>query len=176
MIITVAKQKLFIAILLFSVLFYVIWYVTHTPSTTSSIRIDTLSTDRLSSLNRVLIYWFGRHWPVTVFVIAVLLFLMNISVYVAISKTTINLDGASAAIFSKSFLMFTVIAGLALVGVAANAFLIENNAPYIPNMPNTFVNNIQINQTNKKILIISLIVFVIFCAVISIGTYLKFIK
>jgi len=168
-------QKLFIGVLLVAVLAYVVWYVMHTPSTTSAIRIDSLSTDRLSSLNRVMVYWFGRHWTITVFVIAVLLFVLNIAIYLAIANTSIALDGPMSSLFTKTFLMFTVIAGLALIGVAANSFLVQNNQPYIPGMPDTYKPNIQLNQTNEKILLISLIIFVIFCAIISMGTYLKFI-
>jgi len=168
-------QKLFIGVLLVAVLAYVVWYVMHTPSTTSAIRIDSLSTDRLSSLNRVMVYWFGRHWTITVFVIAVLLFVLNIAIYLAIANTSITLDGPMSSLFTKTFLMFTVIAGLALIGVAANSFLVQNNQPYIPGMPDTYKPNIQLNQTNEKILLISLIIFVIFCAIISLGTYLKFI-
>jgi len=168
-------QKLFIGVLLVAVLAYVVWYVMHTPSTTSAIRIDSLSTDRLSSLNRVMVYWFGRHWTITVFVIAVLLFVLNIAIYLAIANTSITLDGPMSSLFTKTFLMFTVIAGLALIGVAANSFLVQNNQPYIPGMPDTYKPNIQLNQTNEKILLISLIIFVIFCAIISMGTYLKFI-
>jgi hypothetical protein len=173
--VTPKLQKLFIGVLLVAVLAYVVWYVMHTPSTTSAIRIDSLSTDRLSSLNRVMVYWFGRHWTITVFVIAVLLFVLNIAIYMAIANTSITLDGPMSSLFTKTFLMFTVIAGLALIGVAANSFLIQNNQPYIPGMPDTYKPNIQLNQTNEKILLISLIVFVIFCAIISLGTYLKFI-
>lgn len=173
--VTPKLQKLFIGVLLVAVLAYVVWYVMHTPSTTSAIRIDSLSTDRLSSLNRVMVYWFGRHWTITVFVIAVLLFFLNIAIYMAIANTSITLDGPMSSLFTKTFLMFTVIAGLALIGVAANSFLIQNNQPYIPGMPDTYKPNIQLNQTNEKILLISLIVFVIFCAIISLGTYLKFI-
>lgn len=175
MIVTVGKQKFYICVLLVALLAYVVWYVMHTPSTTSAIRIDTLSTDRLSSLNRVMVYWFGRHWTITVFVIAVLLFVLNVAIYLAIANTSIVLDGPMSSLFTKTFMMFTVIAGLALIGVAANSFLIRNNQPYIPGMPDTYQPNIQLNQTNEKILLISLIIFVIFCAIISLGTYLKFI-
>jgi hypothetical protein len=170
------KQKIFILVFLVAFFSLVVWYIVTTPVNDTSITIDKLSTDRLSTLNRVLTSWLGRHWSIILASFAVLIFFLNLAIYFSINAMTINVSDTYAGLLSKTFAAFTILATVTVVGVASNNFLTAQTASNLPNMPNAYKPNQELNQNNKIIFEIAIVVFVILVILIAMATYLKIIK
>jgi hypothetical protein len=89
---------------------------------------------------------------------------------------TINVSDTYAGLLSKTFAAFTILATVTVVGVASNNFLTAQTASNLPNMPNAYKPNQDLNQNNKIIFEIAIVVFVILVILIAMATYLKIIK
>ena len=74
------KQRIFIAGFLAAVVGLLVWYVVRNPINSSGIIIDQQSTDRLTTVNRVMTSLLGKHWSLLLFVLAIMLVIVNVKV------------------------------------------------------------------------------------------------
>ena len=170
------KQRIFIAVFLAAVVGLLVWYVVSNPINSSGIVIDQQSTDRLTTVNRVMTSLLGKHWSLLLFVLAIMLVIVNVAVYYALRPVTIVIAERPGKILSYTFLVFVTLFGLTVAGIAGNTFLSNSsaNAPLITD-PNYLPNN-AIRNRNKTILIIGALLFIILAVLICAGVYFKFIK
>ena len=151
------KQRIFIAVFLAAVVGLLVWYVVRNPINSSGIVIDQQSTDRLTTVNRVMTSLLGKHWSLLLFVLAIMLVIVNVAVYYALRPVTIVIAERPGKILSYTFLSNS----------SATTPLITD--------PNYLPNN-AIRSRNKTILIIGALLFIILAVLICAGVYFKFIK